>query len=429
MSKKILVVTDNRFWRSALGSQKRISSLLTYLHELNFEVHVVFAGMLYAEDEKCVERFEGIKIDALGSGRVPSFVEQPGPFERFKGVSKAVVKQCLVELERFARGDASISRLAPQHFYLSTKEHKLRDFRNEAVKRKFESVFYDFNPQIVIVEYVRLAWLLESLASDVREKCLIAVDTHDVQSERKKRFNAYSKSHDIDITEQEEARALSAADVVIAIQREDAAKLSAMVPGKKVVVAGYPFSAKERCGYGREGAATVRLGFVGSDMAPNVHALEFLVNDVLPQVRKAHGERVELHAFGGVCDALQRSQVWSKEGVFLHGYVQDIESIWSEVDIAVNPVCFGGGLKIKNIEALSFGVPLVTSSCGAEGLEHGAGEAFVVADTVDDLISALEELIGAPVLMQSLGKAAREFAADYFSAEAVYKDLVNEFLA
>ena len=63
----------------------------------------------------------------------------------------------------------------------------------------------------------------------------------------------------------------------------------------------------------------------------------------------------------------------------LSGFVGDLEEVYKN-RVIINPVKSGSGLKIKCVEALCSGKPLVTTSNGAQGLKSGAGKAFLVGD-------------------------------------------------
>jgi len=60
----------------------------------------------------------------------------------------------------------------------------------------------------------------------------------------------------------------------------------------------------------------------------------------------------------------------------LHGYI-------------INPIRFGAGLKIKNVEALAHGLPLVTTTHGSRGIEAGVNNAFLYGDEAGEFIQAM----------------------------------------
>lgn len=417
---RVLVVTDNRFWREQIGSQRRISSLCRHLHDLGHELSIVFAGHLYPVDE-----------NLLASGRFPYGIESFGRrTEQLAGGGQGVPVGLLIRntlRQVVSQGRAQLSRwggYGPRSgrriLALQFQEPKLRDFVDERVRQRFSVACETFQPALIIVEYVRLAYVLDLCREAIPMGCRTLIDTHDVQFERQERYHACGQVHDIDITASEEARALSLADAVIAIQATDAAKLSAICPGLRVIVAGFPETIHQHTDREKpEGA--VRIAFFGSDMPPNREAAMALVKGFFPSLRQRFAERVELHLYGKVCEAFAGDAL--VPGLVLHGFVEDLIAAYAQIDLVANPIAFGGGLKIKNVEALCHGRPLITTTVGAEGLEDGLGVAFQVADETGLFLERLGQLVESASLRHHWSEHALLFARQHLSEDAVYADL------
>ena len=103
-----------------------------------------------------------------------------------------------------------------------------------------------------------------------------------------------------------------------------------------------------------------------------------------------------------------------------------MKEAYCDADIVINPVFLGGGLKIKNVEALCYGKPLVTTTVGAEGLEQGIDKAFFVCDSAENMVAKLSELIEKPQLRLDISQKAHEFARENFDEDRVYQDLYAE---
>lgn len=416
----ILVVTDNRFWREQLGSQRRISSLCSHFVARGHRLHVLFAGHLYPPDRQVLDR-EPLPYALDAMGERGAITGSAAGKERWLAVwrkqGKRAVKQLLCEVSRRMGPGRPSGR---RRLALQLQEPKLRDFVNPAVAVRFRQLCAQFQPDVVIIQYVRLAYLLSSGKEAIPPACRTLIDTHDVQYERQARFHERGEVHDIDISAAEEARALSMADAVIAIQATDAAKLEALLPGGQVIVAGFP--EKIHLHPIRDGqAGAVRLAFFGSDMPPNREAARALLDIHFPQLRRRFGDGVELHLFGRVCDAFETES--GGAGVVLRGFVDDLAAAYADVDLVANPIAFGGGLKIKNVEALCHGRPLLTTPIGAEGLEAGIGRGFWVAKDEAEFSALLEKLVEDAAARVALRDEALAFARCHLAEEAVYKSL------
>ena len=103
---------------------------------------------------------------------------------------------------------------------------------------------------------------------------------------------------------------------------------------------------------------------MGSTFRYTLHA-DIPATDIAVLFDAMDGETLALCDLLG--DAVVRQQI--ADGVLSIGPVETIDVFWPNIDIAINPIRFGSGLKIKNVEALAYGLPLLTTPIGAEGLE------------------------------------------------------------
>ena len=119
--------------------------------------------------------------------------------------------------------------------------------------------------------------------------------------------------------------------------------------------------------------------------APNADAARFLVREVLPRVReRLPGTRVRLV---GHHDERVRD-LGGVEGVSLVGRVPDVVAELRLADVIVVPVRFGGGTRVKILEAFAHRIPVVSTTIGCEGLGAIPGRHLLVADEPDAVASA-----------------------------------------
>ena len=107
------------------------------------------------------------------------------------------------------------------------------------------------------------------------------------------------------------------------------------------------------------------------------------------------------------------------------GFSNSIDEIYDNGDIVISPVFFGGGLKIKNIEALCHSKPLVTTTFGAIGIENGINKAFLVCDSAESMIKDISLLIESHEKRTELANAAYEFSKRTFREETIYRELLD----
>lgn len=161
--------------------------------------------------------------------------------------------------------------------------------------------------------------------------------------------------------------------------------------------------------------AAPRILFLGSlDYSANVDALTHLVDDILPQlVRKdATLSVVGSHPRRAVHAAARRSPIPTT----IEGNVPDTTPHWNAARLLVVPLRIAGGTRLKILEALARGVPVVTTSLGCEGLGLRDGEEILVADDPAEFATRVQRLLEDDRLCRSLaerGRAAVEARYDW----------------
>lgn len=244
------------------------------------------------------------------------------------------------------------------------------------------------------------------------------IDIHDLVSARTQSMARIGLTARLSMTAVEERAALDRFDTVIAIQPHEEAAVATMIGASRVLLAPHPVTLP-RCAM-RPAARIV--GLVASPWAPNVDGFRWFADSVWPRVAR---RRLLFHVYGALCGAIGPQR---DARIVLRGIVPSLEDIYRDIDIAVNPVRCGAGLKIKSVEALASGLPLVTTTEGMRGLEDGAGDAFLVADEPDAFAGHLRRLIEDPALRARVGAPAFAYAAARFTPERCYGTLLDHLL-
>jgi glycosyltransferase involved in cell wall biosynthesis len=162
-----------------------------------------------------------------------------------------------------------------------------------------------------------------------------------------------------------------------------------------------------------------RVLFVGSNIVPNQTGLRWFLDEVWPSVC-AQRPDAELAVVGTVGASLEEPQ----RGVLKLGLVPSIDAEYARASVVVIPLRVGSGIKIKLIEALSFGKATVSTSIGVQGIEELAPGVIEVADDPADFAAAVVRLLGAPELRVQREIAALALMQQHFSAE---QELPAEF--
>jgi hypothetical protein len=167
-------------------------------------------------------------------------------------------------------------------------------------------------------------------------------------------------------------------------------------------------------GAARVGARGARLLFVGSlGFGPNRSGLMRFAKEVWPLLEG----QVALDIVGR--DPPEEVQALGRlPGIRVVGPVESVAPWYAGAAAAIAPIYFGGGTRIKIIEALALGCPVISTSIGAEGLDLVPGEHLLIADRPADFAAAIRRLLAEPDLAARLAAAGEARVRALYSAEA-----------
>jgi glycosyltransferase involved in cell wall biosynthesis len=155
--------------------------------------------------------------------------------------------------------------------------------------------------------------------------------------------------------------------------------------------------------------------------APNVDAALWFGREVWPVVTRRLPEARFLLVGR---DPAPSVQGLASESVEVSGTVADIRPYLAQTRVAVAPLRSGGGTRLKILEALDAGRPVVATSVAVDGLEDLIGEGVVVADDALRMADVLCDLLGDPDRAGALGRAGHDAVAARHSWDASFAPLL-----
>lgn len=374
--RKLLMATDLPVWRAESGAMQRILAMCRALRDAGCDLHLFFPAWMGSADR------------ALAAAALPGIeIHTPAlPWLLCRAVRRRLV----------AAGP--VHPLHPPH----TWERR----------QAFQALAHRLQPKAIILQYGRLAYLAQGLR-DVP----VVIDTHDALSQRDKSLTAAGAAILRPVREAEEREALAGHAALLAIQDREAEYFRELLPGMRVLVAGHPATGVP-LPYPDE-TEPLRLLYVGAGGAHNVASLHFLLDEVWPSIYARWGDRVALRIVGRVSGTASRV----RDGVTHAGFVDYLRTEYAAAHLVLNPCVAGSGLKIKNIEALGYGRPLITTPLGAAGLAQVSPPAFVVADP-DAYGATLDAWITDAPGRVALAAAAAAYAEIHLQRETVFAELI-----
>lgn len=109
----------------------------------------------------------------------------------------------------------------------------------------------------------------------------------------------------------------------------------------------------------------------------------------------------------------------SMKNVTLAGYVDDIKTLISSSCVSIAPLLSGGGTRLKILEAMALGTPVVSTSKGAEGLGSVAGKHLLIADAPDKFADSVVKLLDDHRIRAEISSSAGRFVKENYDWEEV----------
>lgn len=332
-SKRILIATDIPFLHLMKGNHNRIRSYYSCLKK-QYNVDVLF----FIEKEQNNQIFgENIYFYSDFLPKIPKSITIKQPYN----ISSKVKYEYKLAFDEF------VSRAEKDYDY-------------------------------IIIPYIWLSYLID-IKPETKAKFII--DTHDSFSERTKSLAEHDIKFTSACTTEEEKFCLRNFDYIMAISDEERLIFESM-GYNNVFTAKYFYKPK---------FSLTKLGIIGSGSIHNIDALDWFVNNIF----KGHlDNNYQLYICG---ELAKNEEVINKykglKNIILYGIIWNIEDYYNLIDICINPVQIGSGLKIKNIEAISFNKPIITSTIGIQGMNDELDKKLIYrADNLVEWQEVLEKL-------------------------------------
>lgn len=372
--KDTLIVTDVEFWRGDLGSRQRVKRMVEYLNS-NINIKILFLKEFVRDDIQMIQDM---------------------------GFSHLVdnINDIIITHEELNQTHVTVTKHL-EHFY--NHEYKCK-FNKYLKLNKFDNL---------VIEYIKLDYLL----NDLHAKYCTVIDTHDLMSMRTQSYKENNDMTSIAIDNlEDEIAILSKYSYVLSIQKNEYDLLIQNLDKRKNILVCH---AVDIASEHKINDSVKNIMFISGPA--NVRHIVWFIENVWACFES--DLEMVLHIHGSVCNNLQ--QYKKKKNILLHGHADNLNKLYQDADVVINPVLYGSGLKIKNVEALANGVPLITTNEGANGIEDGINFSFLLANSIDKWVESILALKLSKKLREKLSKNAIEYSKYYFADDNCYKKVVN----
>ena len=155
------------------------------------------------------------------------------------------------------------------------------------------------------------------------------------------------------------------------------------------------------------------IGFLGVlNVSHNENAVKRFIKDILPLVLEKNYDAKFIVIGGGATEELLSLK---NESVIFMGRVEDVRNYLRKCKVFVSPLSFGSGIKTKNLEAMSLGIPVITTSIGAENINAIDKKDWYIENENSKIASRICELLNDSKKAYEIGKNGSNYVSNNFT--------------
>jgi len=150
----------------------------------------------------------------------------------------------------------------------------------------------------------------------------------------------------------------------------------------------------------------------------NIEAALWFIENVFSVLSKTKPDLRFIVLGGGEKSVL--ASIGKHKGVIATGFVLDPSSYFNDCCCLVAPLVHGAGIKVKVIEGMAAGLPVLTGEVGIEGINAFHKKHYFHCETADDYISTIDLILSSPAVGEAIGKNSRQLIEQIFSYESSF---------
>lgn len=168
------------------------------------------------------------------------------------------------------------------------------------------------------------------------------------------------------------------------------------------------------------------LLFMGTlSWEPNIDGMLWFIREVYPKLLKKHPE-LTLYILGKLADERLQNACKDFPNIQLCGFVKDIDQYLQKSRVFLAPLRFGSGMKVKVLEGMYRGIPMVTTSVGAEGLDVSDQEELYIADDAKSFSEKTMLLLENKEAWEKTRDLSRKKAAQLYTWQPLFDKMDEE---
>ena len=306
----------------------------------------------------------------------------------------------------------------------------LLNYTTTEMARTLQQLLEEETFELIQIESVHLMNYLPALRS-ARNQPVIVCDWHNVESDLMRQYAEHERNlarrsyarRTARLMSDAEVSALKTFDAHITVSEEDASRLRSINSQARLIVIENGVDTAYYAG--ASSAVRDRIVFVGSmDYHANIEGATHFARHVWPGIHERHPDL--RFTIVGRNPPPQVTDL-SAAGVEVTGSVDDVRPFYREALAAVVPLNVGGGSRLKVLEAMATGVPVVSTTRGAEGLDVTDGQNILLADSPAQLAEGLSSVIRDANLSERIIEGGHALVRARYEWSILGKTLVEQY--
>lgn len=273
----------------------------------------------------------------------------------------------------------------------------------------FNKILKEHSYDYIVISYVY--WANFVWNNPYTGKAKLIIDTHDFLTAQEWAGGKINIGHAFS----EEIRRLNFFDQIWTVSIEEKYLFQQFVTKKVVLV---PFCTDDHTAPGTR-EKKYDIIYVAGDNLHNIKAAEWFFKNVYPLLDSS----IKFCIVGAI-----NKNIFEKINIHKVSYAPDLNDYYPHARIAICPMLTGTGVKVKVVEALSYGLPVVCNPRGVDGLVNKTENGCVVTESAIDFAAAIRELLANPGYYKEISMQAASFFIKNHSAQRLQNVVCNALI-
>lgn len=315
--------------------------------------------------------------------------------------------------------DTEVTPQKALRYLFSSKSFNVDRFHDKQVENDIHQILQSTKIDCIVLESLYTTTYIEAIKKVFNGK--IFVRTHNVESDiwsdYKKNASGLKKWYLSKLQKdllKYEVRTLSKVDGILCLSHNDIERFKELDINAPTSLVHISVKVKDNVQIGKH------LYFLGAmDWLPNIEAAQYIL-EMFPVIKTIAPE-ITLHIAGKG----SKEKFDSSEGIVVEGFVENLDELYAKSGILVSPVFTGSGIRVKILEAMAAGIPVISTSKGAVGIDYASTECIKIADTRTELIDACVELHTNEQARTTLGTKAKAYIRSNHDEKIIATKLIE----